>query len=65
MAKAPKPKRPPGDEDPAESKRFLDLAAELEAAGDLSPTEGEAAFERLFKNAAPPRTRLRKQDRKS
>ena len=51
-----KPKKaPPKDEDPAQSKRFLDLAAELEAAGDLSPTEGEGAFERLVGKAAPPK----------
>lgn len=49
-----KPKKaPPRDEDPEESKRFLDLAAELEAAGDLNPTEGEEAVERLMGKAAP------------
>jgi hypothetical protein len=41
-------KKPPPVEDEAQSKRFLDLAHELEAAGDLSPTEGGEAFERLF-----------------
>jgi hypothetical protein len=51
MAKPKKP--PPRDEDPEESKRFLDLAAELEAAGELSLTEGEAAFERLTRRALP------------
>lgn len=50
-----KKKPPPQDEDEAQSKRFLDLAAELEAAGDLSPTEGEEAFERLMGRAAPPK----------
>lgn len=49
-------KPPPGDEDEAQSKRFLDLASELEAAGDLSPTEAEAAFERAFKKVTPSRT---------
>jgi|GEM_PF-3540492 len=58
MAKAPK-KPPPKDEDPEESKRFLDLAAELEAAGDLSPTEGEEAFERLIERALPPKEKGR------
>jgi hypothetical protein len=53
MAKAPK--KPPLDEDPEESKRFLDLAAELETAGDLSPADGEQALERLLSKAAPPR----------
>lgn len=52
MAKAPK-KPPPKDEDPEESKRFLDLASELEAAGDLSLTEGGEAFERLMGRALP------------
>lgn len=47
MAKTPKPK--PKDEDPEQSKRFLDLAAELEAAGDLSPTEGAATVERILR----------------
>jgi len=55
MSKAPK-KPPPKDEDPDQSKRFLDLASELEAAGDLNPTEGEKALERLMGKAAPPRT---------
>lgn len=54
MAKAPK-KPPPKDEDPEESKRFLDLANELEAAGELSRTEDGAAFERLLGKAAPPK----------
>lgn len=54
MAKAPK-KRPPKDEDPEESKRFIALARERAAAGDLSLTEGEAAFERLVGKAAPTR----------
>lgn len=48
---AKEPKKPPPDEDEAQSKRFLDLAKELEAAGDLSPTEGEEAFERLTRRA--------------
>lgn len=52
---AKEPKKPPPDEDEAQSKRFLDLAAELEAAGDLSPTEGEGALERLMEKAAPPK----------
>jgi hypothetical protein len=49
-----KPKKlPPADEDEAQSKRFLDLASELEAAGDLNPIEGEEAFEQLLNKAAP------------
>lgn len=54
---AREPKKPPPDEDEAQSKRFLDLARELEAAGDLSPTEGNEAFERLVGKAAPPKRR--------
>jgi hypothetical protein len=52
-----KKKPPPREEDPAQSKRFLDLASELEAAGDLNPTEGEGAFERLVGKALPRRAR--------
>lgn len=52
---AEKKQAPRRDEDPAESKRFLDLASELEAAGDLSPTESGEAFERLVGRALPPK----------
>lgn len=54
---AEKKKAPPRDEDEAQSKRFLDLAAELEADGDLSLTEGEKAFERLVVKALPVKPR--------
>ena len=47
----------PRDEDEAQSKRFLDLAAELEAAGDLSPTDAEENLERVLEQAAPLRKR--------
>jgi len=57
MAKSPKPRTKNADEDEAQSKRFLDLARELEAAGDLSPTEGEGAFEQLLDKALPPKRR--------
>jgi len=57
MAKPKAKGPPPRDEDPAQSKRFLDLASELEAAGDLSPTEGERAFERAFDKIVPKRRR--------
>jgi len=43
-------------EDEAQSRRFLDLAHELEAAGDLSPTEGGEAFERALSKLFPPKT---------
>lgn len=54
---AKEPKKPPPDEDEAQSRRFIDLARELEADGDLSPTEGEGAFERLVDKALPERRR--------
>ena len=50
--KAPKPK---ADEDEAQCRRFVETAKALEADGDLSPTEGEEAFERLLRKAAPPK----------
>jgi hypothetical protein len=53
MAKAPK--KPPPDEDEAQSQRFLETARALEDAGELSPTDDGAALERLVGNAAPPR----------
>jgi hypothetical protein len=49
-----KPKKPNPVEDEAQSKRFLDLAHELEAAGELSPTESGEAFERLTRRVMPP-----------
>ena len=55
MAKPRKPKTRPPDEDEAQSQRFLALAHELEAAGELSPTEDGKAFERLLGKAAPPK----------
>ena len=53
MAKTPKPKKPP-DEDEAQSRRFLETAKALEDAGELSPTGAEEAFESLLSKAAPP-----------
>ena len=45
-----KPKtKPPKVEDEAQSQRFLDLAHELEAAGELSPTEDGEAFNALMR----------------
>lgn len=46
-------KRPPQDEDPEQSKRFLDLARELEAAGDLSPTDGDEKVDLALRKMAP------------
>lgn len=54
MTKPPK-KKPPKNEDPEQSQRFLDLARDLEAAGELSRTESGEAFERLVGKIAPAR----------
>jgi hypothetical protein len=43
----PKPKRPK-IEDPDQSRRFFEAAADIEAAGGLSPTEAELEMERTF-----------------
>ena len=53
MARKPKPKT--ADEDEAESKRFLDLASELEAAGDLNPTEAAEKFDAVARRLLPSR----------
>jgi hypothetical protein len=45
-----KPKHPP-DEDEAQSRRFLAAAAEIEAAGGLSPTEADAEVSRSIGKA--------------
>ena len=50
-------KKPPPAEDEEQSKRFLDTAKELEAAGELDPIEGEATLERILRSPA----RLRRQ----
>jgi hypothetical protein len=52
-AKTPRPKN--RDEDPAQSRRFLDAAAAVTSDGGLSLTEAEAAFERLAGKALPPK----------
>lgn len=45
-------KKPVRDEDEEQSKKFIELAKELEAAGDLSPTEAEAALEKTMSGVA-------------
>lgn len=59
---AKEPKKPPPDEDEGQSKRFLDLASELEAAGDLSLTEAELALDRLVAEGSrsPQKTQSRR-----
>ena len=54
MAK-PKRKKAPAEEDEAQSRRFMDLAHELEAAGELSPTDDGAKFENAFRKIVPPK----------
>lgn len=50
-----KKKHKPPNEDEAQSKRFTDLARELEAAGDLSLTDAEKRLGKLMEKAAPPK----------
>ena len=61
--KKPKPtrKKPPQEEDEAQSRRFLELGSELEAAGELSPTDDGNAFERAMDRITA-RTRVGKTD---
>ncbi len=55
----PRAKKPP-TEDEAQSRRFLEMARELEASdGGLSPTDAEKAFERLIGAAAPSKLPVR------
>ena len=52
--KRSKPKAPP-DEDAEQSKRFLEFAKELDAAGDLNAAEAGEAFERLARRILTPK----------
>jgi hypothetical protein len=56
MARKPKP----APDDPAESKRFIDMAREIEA--DESD-KGREAFERAFINVARPKKETRPKSR--
>ena len=47
--------KPPPDEDEAQSQRFIELAHELEAKGELSPDDDGSAVDRLLRKVAPPR----------
>jgi hypothetical protein len=53
MKKKPKPPQKPDDAE--QSQRFIDLANELEAAGELNPTVGEVALDGLVRKAAAPK----------
>jgi hypothetical protein len=54
MAKPKAKKPPPPDEDEAQSRRFIQTVQDLEAAGELNLTEGEAALERMFARSVVP-----------
>lgn len=43
----------PKDEDEAQSRRFIEAATDLEAAGELNLTDAEEKFERLVGNSLP------------
>lgn len=53
MAKKPKPRT----EDEEQSRRFIETAKGLEAAGELSPTEDGSALEKLMGKVVPPKRR--------
>ena len=55
MAKGPKK---PTDDDETQSRRFMKTAKALDDAGELSPTEGDEAFEVLVDKVTPQRTPL-------
>ena len=48
MAKEPKAQKPK-TEDPEQSRRFLDAVRDLEAAGELNPTDGERALDAILR----------------
>jgi hypothetical protein len=46
-----KPKVKP--DDPEQAKRFAQTVRDLEAAGELNPTDADAKFERAFERMVP------------
>ena len=51
-------KSPPKKHKPSaksQSKRFTEKVRDLEAAGELSPTDAKEKFERAFKKIVPPK----------
>lgn len=50
-------RKAPTNEDEEQSKRFLETARELEAAGELNLTEDGDALDRAFGKMVPPRKR--------
>jgi hypothetical protein len=55
-----KPKRPP-ETDPIQSERFRQLVRDLEAGGELNPTEAEATMDKLISTTSAV-TRLKAKD---
>lgn len=53
MAKTPK--KTPVVEDEEQSRKFLETVRELEAAGELNPTDADRAFDRAFRQIVKPR----------
>ena len=47
-----KPKVKP--DDPEQAKRFAEAVRDLEAAGELNPTEAEKVLDRLVRSQKPP-----------
>lgn len=43
-------KKPPKETDPEQSEKFRKAVRDLEAAGELSPTEGEAALDKVLRH---------------
>ncbi len=54
MVRPNRPKRSP-DEDEAQSRRFMDLAHELEQKGELDTSEDGQALDHLVRKVAPPK----------
>lgn len=52
-------KRKPKEDDPEQSERFRESVRELEAAGELSPTEAEGMLDRLIRLAGNRRSEER------
>jgi hypothetical protein len=46
-------KRKTKPDDPEQAKRFAQTVRELEAAGDLNPTDAEGAFDHAFRKIVP------------
>lgn len=49
-----KPENPPPETDPKQSERFRKAVRDLEAAGELSPADGERALDGVLKPSCVP-----------